>query len=116
LRVNGSLGNTAVTVSSGGTLGGSGSIAGPVTVASGASWPGNSIGTLTLGGNFAGHGLDLSRELNAAGQSDRRCWRHGNDRQADRPRSRATRGRRTAGRARKHILRRGGRTAYSALT
>ena len=73
LRVNGSLGNTTVTVSSGGTLGGFGSIAGPVTVASGGIVaPGNSIGTLTLGGNFLqGTGSIYQVELNAAGQSDR---------------------------------------------
>lgn len=73
LRVNGSLGNTTVTVSSGGTLGGTGSIAGPVTVAGGGLVaPGNSIGTLTLGGKFSqGAGSTYQVELNAAGQSDR---------------------------------------------
>jgi outer membrane autotransporter protein len=72
LRVNGSLGNTAVTVDNGGKLGGSGSIAGPVTVAAGGIIaPGNSIGTLTLGGNFTqAAGAIYQVELNTAGQSD----------------------------------------------
>jgi len=49
LRINGSLGNTAVAVNSGGTLGGSGTIAGAVAVNSG-GWlsPGTSAGALTL--------------------------------------------------------------------
>lgn len=49
LLVNGSLGNTAVFVASGATLGGSGTIAGPTTFASGAILsPGNSPGTRTF--------------------------------------------------------------------
>jgi outer membrane autotransporter protein len=72
LRVNGSLGNTAVTVGHGGKLGGTGSIAGPVAVAAGGTIaPGNSIGTLTLGGNFTqAAGAIYQLELNTAGQSD----------------------------------------------
>lgn len=50
LVVNGSLGNTAVTVASGATLAGSGTITGDVTIASGGTLsPGNSPGTITLG-------------------------------------------------------------------
>ena len=49
LRVNGSLGNTAVSVASGATLSGTGTIGGAVTV-SGAIAPGSTgIGTLTVG-------------------------------------------------------------------
>ena len=50
LSVDGSLGNTAVTVASGATLGGTGSIAGAVTIADGGILaPGNSVGTLSVG-------------------------------------------------------------------
>ena len=72
LRVNGSLGNTAVTVSNGGTLGGSGLIAGPVMVGGGGIVaPGNSIGTLTLSGNLVqASGSIYQVELNATGQAD----------------------------------------------
>ncbi len=53
LLVNGSLGNTAVAVNSGGTLGGFGSIAGNVTVNGGGILsPGQSVGTLGLGGDL----------------------------------------------------------------
>lgn len=46
----GSLGSTSVLVNNTGTLGGSGTIAGPITVNSGgAISPGNSVGTLTTG-------------------------------------------------------------------
>ncbi len=49
LLVNGSLGNTAVTVSSGANLGGSGTFGGLVSLSSGAHLaPGNSAGTLTF--------------------------------------------------------------------
>lgn len=48
---SGSLGNTAVTVNNGGTLAGSGAIAGTVTVATGGTLsPGNSPGTQEMGG------------------------------------------------------------------
>ena len=50
LAVNGSLGNTAVAVASGATLGGSGTIAGDVTIADGGILaPGNSPGIITVG-------------------------------------------------------------------
>jgi len=54
LRVNGSLGSAAstVTVQSGGRLGGSGTIGGNVTVTNGVLAPGNSPGTLTVAGNL----------------------------------------------------------------
>lgn len=48
LLVNGQLGATAVTVNSGGLLGGSGSILGAVTVAGGTLSPGNSPGQISV--------------------------------------------------------------------
>ncbi|MEI9895280.1 MAG: autotransporter-associated beta strand repeat-containing protein [Chthoniobacter sp.] len=49
-RVNGTLGNTAVTINTGATLGGSGTIAGAVNIANGGILaPGNSPGTITVG-------------------------------------------------------------------
>lgn len=54
LRVNGTLGGAAstVTVRSGGRLGGSGTIGGNVTVTNGVLAPGNSPGTLTIAGDL----------------------------------------------------------------
>ena len=53
LLVNGALGNTAVSVKFGATLGGTGAILGSVTVASGGTLsPGTSIGTLTISNNL----------------------------------------------------------------
>jgi len=50
LLVNGQLGNTNITVNSGGLLGGSGAIAGGVTVAAGGTFsPGNSPGLISVG-------------------------------------------------------------------
>ena len=88
--VDGSLGDTPVMVTSGGTLSGSGSIAGPVTIGSGGKLagtssiagpvtvanggviaPGNSIGTLRPGGNYVQDpGSTYEVELGAPGQSD----------------------------------------------
>jgi outer membrane autotransporter protein len=70
LAVNGSL-TSNVTVNVGGTLGGSGVIAGNVTTL-GTLAPGNSIGTLTINGNFVqSAGSTYTVEVNAAGQSDK---------------------------------------------
>ena len=53
LLVNGALGNTAVNIKFGATLGGTGAILGPVTVASGGTLsPGTSIGTLAISNNL----------------------------------------------------------------
>jgi len=52
LVVNGSIANSAVTVNSGGTLRGTGSIGGLTVGNGGALSPGNSIGTLTVNGNL----------------------------------------------------------------
>lgn len=51
--VNGALGNTAVTVNSGATFGGAGTILGPVTVQAGGIFtPGASIGTFAISNNL----------------------------------------------------------------
>ena len=64
LLVNGSLGTTAVSVSNGATLGGIGSIAGNVTLDSGATLaPGTSPGTLTVGSLNLSSGSILDYEL-----------------------------------------------------
>jgi subtilase-type serine protease len=71
LNVNGTL-TSAVTVASGATLGGTGSV-GAVTLQSGAILaPGNSIGRLTVNGalSFAANSI-YQVEANAAGQADR---------------------------------------------
>ena len=68
LVVNGGLAS-GVTLS-GGTLGGSGSVAG-LTANNATIAPGNSIGTLTVSGNFVQNGGIYQVEANAAGQSDR---------------------------------------------
>ena len=61
LLVDGSLGNTAVNVASGATLGGTGSVGGTVTIANGGILaPGDSPGTLTV----AGLNLNASSLLN----------------------------------------------------
>lgn len=73
LRVNGSLAAaSAVTVVTNATLGGAGTVNGPVTVLAGGNVsPGNSIGTLTLGSglNLAG---SLRIEVNRSGSSSDR--------------------------------------------
>ncbi|WP_441241336.1 autotransporter domain-containing protein [Tardiphaga sp. 768_D3_N2_1] len=53
LAVNGSIANSAVTVNAGGTLGGTGTVGGATINGGGVLAPGNSIGTLTVGGNLA---------------------------------------------------------------
>ena len=64
LLVNGSLGATAVSIGNGATLGGIGSIAGDVTVGSGATLsPGMSPGTLTVGSLNLSSGSILDYEL-----------------------------------------------------
>ena len=71
LSVNGSI-VSPVTVATGGTLGGTGTV-GTTTITSGGTYaPGNSIGTQTVNGNvtFAA-GSTFAVEANAAGQADR---------------------------------------------
>jgi outer membrane autotransporter protein len=70
LAVNGSI-TSNVNVNVGGTLGGSGVINGNVTTL-GTLAPGNSIGTLTVNGNYVqSAGSTYAVEVNAAGQSDK---------------------------------------------
>ena len=53
LAVNGFLGNSVVTVGSGATLGGSGTVGGIIAGSGAIVAPGNSIGTLSVNGNVA---------------------------------------------------------------
>ena len=71
LLVNGSIANSATTVSSGASVGGSGTF-GSISLNGGTVAPGNSIGTLTVAGNldFSG-GAVYQVEADAAGNSDR---------------------------------------------
>jgi outer membrane autotransporter protein len=72
LSVNGAIANSQVTVNSGATLGGSGTV-GSTTIASGGILaPGNSIGTLTVNGNLNFTAGSVYRvEVDAAGNNDR---------------------------------------------
>ncbi|RAZ89625.1 autotransporter outer membrane beta-barrel domain-containing protein [Mesorhizobium hawassense] len=56
LSINGSLANSAVTILGGGALGGNGTVGSTTLRAGGVIAPGNSIGQLTIQGNFAGAG------------------------------------------------------------
>lgn len=69
LAVNGNLSNSATTVNTGGTLGGTG-VVGQTTV-NGTIAPGNSIGTLNVNGPYIQNaGSFYNVEVNGAGQSD----------------------------------------------
>lgn len=69
LAVNGNLSNSATTVNTNGTLGGTGTV-GQTTV-NGTIAPGNSIGTLNVNGPYVQNaGSFYNIEVNAAGQSD----------------------------------------------
>jgi outer membrane autotransporter protein len=72
LAINGSIANSAVTVSNGAVLSGSGTIGGMSALSGATIAPGNSIGTLSVNGNvgFAA-GSTYAVEINGAGQSDR---------------------------------------------
>ncbi|RTL99911.1 MAG: autotransporter outer membrane beta-barrel domain-containing protein [Hyphomicrobiales bacterium] len=56
LSVDGSLANSTVTILDGGALGGNGTVGSTTLQAGGVIAPGNSIGQLTIQGNFAGAG------------------------------------------------------------
>ena len=70
LSVNGHL-TSNVTVNKGGTLSGVGNITGDITNHGGTIKPGNSIGHLTVNGNFTFNSGTYDVELNAQGDSDR---------------------------------------------
>ena len=72
LSVNGSMANSSFTVASGGTLGGSGTLGATTINSGGIVAPGNSIGTLTVSGNYIQNaGSFYNVETNGAGASDR---------------------------------------------
>ncbi|WP_414475987.1 autotransporter-associated beta strand repeat-containing protein [Microvirga sp. M2] len=72
LAVNGSLGQSHVTVGADTTLSGSGTVGGLAALDKGIVAPGNSIGTLKVAGNVTfGPGSFYDVEVNGAGQSDR---------------------------------------------
>ncbi len=62
LSVNGSLASSTVTVLGGGALGGNGMVGATTLQAGGVIAPGNSIGTLTVNGNYVGAGGTLEIE------------------------------------------------------
>ncbi len=63
---------SAVTVESGGTLGGNGTVASAIIANGGTIAPGNSIGTITIAGNFVQQsGSTYAAEIDATGRSDR---------------------------------------------
>jgi outer membrane autotransporter protein len=71
LAVNGALPNSIVTIASGGTLGGNGTVAGIIANSGGIIGPGNSIGTLHVAGNVGFNvGSIYQVEVTGAGQSD----------------------------------------------
>ncbi|MGU3492951.1 autotransporter domain-containing protein [Xanthobacteraceae bacterium A53D] len=70
LAVNGHL-TSHVTVNTGGTLSGAGNVTGDITNNGGTVKPGNSIGHLTVSGNFTFNSGTLEMEVSAAGDSDR---------------------------------------------
>ena len=71
LAVNGSLANSLVTVSNGGTLGGTGTVGTLVVESGGIVGPGNSIGTLTVSGAYTpASGSTFQTEVATNGTSD----------------------------------------------
>ncbi|CAH1671939.1 MULTISPECIES: autotransporter domain-containing protein [unclassified Chelatococcus] len=70
LAVNGHL-TSSVTVNPGGTLSGAGNVTGDITNNGGTVKPGNSIGHLTVNGNFTFNAGTLGVEVNDRGDSDR---------------------------------------------
>lgn len=70
LAVNGRLASNVV-VNKGGALSGAGNIKGDITNNGGTIIPGNSIGHMTIDGNFTFNGGTLGIEVNAQGDSDR---------------------------------------------
>ncbi|CAE6864254.1 hypothetical protein R69746_07987 [Paraburkholderia aspalathi] len=72
LAVNGSLDHSAVTVSNGGILGGTGTVGSTVANSGGIVAPGNSVGTLKVAGNVSfNSGSTYQVQVQADGVSDR---------------------------------------------
>lgn len=72
LAVNGSLGNSAVTVNQGATLGGNGTVGNLTVAQGGVVAPGNSVGQLNVNGDVTfAEGAVYQVETNAAGETDR---------------------------------------------
>ncbi len=72
LAINGNLGNSAVTVNSGATLGGNGSLASLRVAQGGILAPGNSVGQLNVNGNVTlDQGAIYQVETDATGRADR---------------------------------------------
>ncbi|RDJ27830.1 hypothetical protein DWF00_13000, partial [Bosea caraganae] len=72
LAVNGSLANSPVTVQSGGTLGGNGTVGTLIVQSGGIVAPGNSIGTITVNGSVTlAPGSIYQVEVDGSGRSDR---------------------------------------------
>ncbi|KTT03410.1 autotransporter [Pseudomonas oryzihabitans] len=72
LAINGNLGNSAVTVNSGATLGGNGSLASLRVAQGGILAPGNSVGQLNVNGNVTlDQGSIYQVETDATGRADR---------------------------------------------
>ena len=72
LAINGNLGNSAITVNSGATLGGNGSLASLYVAQGGILAPGNSVGQLNVNGNVTlDQGAIYQVETDATGRADR---------------------------------------------
>jgi outer membrane autotransporter protein len=72
LAVNGALAGSVVTVANGATLGGNGTVGGIVAQTGSNVGPGNSIGALTVAGNYSAAAGSLYQvELDGAGHADR---------------------------------------------
>jgi outer membrane autotransporter protein len=71
LAVNGALANSVVTVQNGATLGGNGTVGGVIAQNGGIVAPGNSIGALTINGDYsAAAGSVYQVELDSTGHAD----------------------------------------------
>ena len=79
LSVNGSIANSAVTVNNGAVLGGNGTVGSVAVLSGGTIAPGNSIGTLTVHGNYVqAAGSTYQVEVNAASNASDRIVASGN--------------------------------------
>ena len=79
LSVNGSIASSAVTVNNGAALGGNGTVGSVAVLSGGTIAPGNSIGTLTVHGNYVqAAGSTYQVEVNAASNASDRIVASGN--------------------------------------